>query len=125
MTTSTPIESKPTAEEQLATFVAESRAKAPSIFRTVMGHVTENHDLRKAEDANNRAHGYTAQYNTPGYVEWSKRNPDWKAVESLIQSRWDARLDEVEEASWRLLTALHALPYPKQQEIVKILTPEA
>lgn len=103
------------------------RKALASPYRTladVASDVAENFMLREATAANDRAHGYLAQYGEDGYVEYSRRNKDWQAVETLISAIWESRQEYVEERAWALGLMLNSLHYSKIKKIADIINEE-
>lgn len=108
-------------EEAIKRQIGKATENPLRTINAVVYDVKENFDLRKASAANDRTHGYTAKHGDAGYVEYKDRNDDWRAVDNMIQSRWESRGDEVDENMWRLALLMHSLSYMKLRRIADII----
>ena len=102
-------------------FAKQSRADFASNVTKVYGWVQEVGDLHAAQAANNETHKVTTDYSSPNYLPYTARSEAWKAVDRVLESRFEALNDENYDLDWKLFVVLHALPPEGRRAIIEIV----
>jgi len=88
-------------------------------FNVLMRIMGEYKTARTAMVANNRTHGYEAQYNESEYVAYQDRNEDWASVDTALNAVYDDNSDAYYEAGSQVALAFSTLDWQQRKELME------
>jgi len=101
--------------------IEDAKLTFPQNFRHMLNVKKELIDIRLAEEAANETFGYTEDFMSPNYVDYSRRRDEWKAITKVLDNSRDRLMDIYYETSTDVMDVLTTLTNTQREQVIALV----